>query len=149
MTDHPMFLEYDWSSNTYRSHLGGAFTWIEPSFETLADARLQLRLIGLRIGAKTDSRTWRIEFKEPVAERVDAFRLGSWANRNRERIKRPDPSAYRQNGCSTGGTAALEAQSRTLGGQAILKHAGSPRSGLPDRRLVRRLVGFPNRIGAP
>ena len=23
MTDHPMFLEYDWTSNTYRSHLCG------------------------------------------------------------------------------------------------------------------------------
>ena len=52
-------------------------------------------------------------------------------------------------GYVTGGTAALEAQSRTLDGQAILKHAASPRSGPPNRRLVRRLVGFPNRIGAP
>jgi hypothetical protein len=35
---------------------------------------------------------------EPVAERADAFRLERWANRNRERIKRPDPSACRLNG---------------------------------------------------
>jgi hypothetical protein len=81
MTDHPMFLEYDGTSNMYRSRLGGAFPWIEQSFETLADARHDLRLIGLRIGAKTDERTWRIEFLEPVAERADALRLGSWANR--------------------------------------------------------------------
>jgi hypothetical protein len=85
MADHPMFLEYDWTSNTYRSHLCAAFTSIAHSFETLAAARHALRLVGLRIGAKTDGRTWRIEFMEPVAERADAFRLGSWANRNRQR----------------------------------------------------------------
>jgi hypothetical protein len=87
MTDHPMFLEYDWPSNMYRSHLGGAFPWIEHSFETLADARHDLRLIGLRIGAKTDERTWRIEFLEPVSERADAFRLG-----NGPSVKRPRSS---------------------------------------------------------
>jgi hypothetical protein len=80
MTDHPMFLKYDWTSNTYSSQLGGAFT-IEHSFETLAAARHALHLIGLRIGDKTDERTWRIQFMEPVAERADAFRLGSRAHR--------------------------------------------------------------------
>jgi hypothetical protein len=74
-----MFLEYD--SNAYRSHLGGAGTSNEHSFETLAAARHALHLVGLRVGAKTDSRTWRIEFMEPIVERADAFRLGSWANR--------------------------------------------------------------------
>jgi hypothetical protein len=39
MTDHPMFLEYDGPSNVFRSHLGGAFTWVEHSFWTLPDAR--------------------------------------------------------------------------------------------------------------
>jgi hypothetical protein len=81
MNGHPMFLEYDWTSDTYRSHLGGAFASIEHSFETLAAARRDLRLIGLRIGAKTDMCTWRIEFIEPVAERADFFRLGSWRER--------------------------------------------------------------------
>jgi hypothetical protein len=76
-----MFLEYDWTSNAYSSHLGGAFTSAEHSFETLAAARHALRLIGLRLGDKTDERTWRIEFMEPVAERADASRLGSWARR--------------------------------------------------------------------
>jgi hypothetical protein len=85
MTDHIMFLEYDWTSNTYHSRLGGAFTSIEHSFETLAAARHALHLIGLRIGDKTDPRTWRIDFMEPVSERDDAFRLGTWANRNRGR----------------------------------------------------------------
>jgi hypothetical protein len=83
MTDHSMFLEYDGTSNTFRSHLCGAFTSVAHSFKTLAAARHALRLIGLRIGAKTDEGLWRIEFMEPVAERADAFRLGSWGNRNR------------------------------------------------------------------
>jgi hypothetical protein len=79
MTDHPMSLEYDWTSNAYRSHLGGAL--IDHSFETLAAARHALRLVGLRIVAKSDVCTWRIEFTEPVAERADASRLGNWALR--------------------------------------------------------------------
>jgi hypothetical protein len=45
MTDHPMSLEY--TANAYRSQLGGAFTSIEHSFETLAAARHALRLVGL------------------------------------------------------------------------------------------------------
>ena len=86
MTDHPMFLEYDLTSNTYRSHLCGALPSSAHAFETLAAARRLLRLIGLQIGAKTGQRTWRIEFMEPVAERADASRLGSWAHRNRQRM---------------------------------------------------------------
>jgi hypothetical protein len=78
-----MFLEYDGTSNSFRSHLCGA-TSVAHSFPTLAAARHDLRLIGLRLGAKTDPRTWRLEFMEPVAERADASRLGSWAKRNRE-----------------------------------------------------------------
>jgi hypothetical protein len=83
MTNHPMFLEFDWTSNTYRSHPGGE---LEHSFATLAAARHGLHLIGLRLGAKTDGHTWRIEFMEPVAERADDFRLRSWAIRYRERM---------------------------------------------------------------
>ena len=79
MTDHPMFLEYDWTSNTYRARLGDALMSIEHSFGTRAAARHALRLVGLRIGDKTDERTWRIEFMEPVAERADFSRLGGWA----------------------------------------------------------------------
>jgi hypothetical protein len=92
-----MFLEYD--ANAFRSHLGGAGPSIAHSFETLAAARHALRLVGLRIGAKTDVCTWRIEFMEPVAERADFSRWGELGQQeNRERIKRPDPSACRQNG---------------------------------------------------
>jgi hypothetical protein len=68
-----MFLEFDGASNAYRSHLGGRFT--PHSFDTLATARHDLHLIGLRIGAKTGVDTWRIEFMEPVAERTDYARL--------------------------------------------------------------------------
>jgi hypothetical protein len=81
MTDHPMFLEYDGTSNTFRSHLCGAFTSVAHSFKTLAAARQGLRLVELRIGAKTDVCLWRIEFMEPVAEPADAFRLKTWAQR--------------------------------------------------------------------
>jgi hypothetical protein len=64
MTDHPMSLEFDWASNAYRARLGDALMSIEHSFETLAAARHALRLVGLRLGAKTDPRTWRIELLE-------------------------------------------------------------------------------------
>jgi hypothetical protein len=66
MTHHPMFLKFDWTSNAYCARLGDASMPITHSFETLADARHDLRLIGLRLGAKTNGRTWRIEFREPV-----------------------------------------------------------------------------------
>jgi hypothetical protein len=59
----PNVLEYDWTSNTYRSRVGDVFTPIEHSFETLASARHALRLVGLQLGTKTDPRTWRIEFE--------------------------------------------------------------------------------------
>jgi hypothetical protein len=87
MTDHPMSLAYDWTSNAYCARLGDTSMPIEHSFETLAAARHNLRLIGLRLGAKTDQRTWRVEFTEPAAERADAFRFGKLANRTH-------PSAY-------------------------------------------------------
>jgi hypothetical protein len=65
-----MVLIYDWESEAYRSRFDDPFPMIEQSFETLADARLALRLVGLRLGAKTDPRTWRVEFLEPVTERA-------------------------------------------------------------------------------
>jgi hypothetical protein len=54
MTDHPMFLEYDWISNTYRSRLSDVLMSGEHSFGTLAAARHALHLVGLRVGVKTD-----------------------------------------------------------------------------------------------
>ena len=56
-----MFLEYDWVSDAYRARLGDAFPSIKRSFETLAAARHALRLVGLRLGVKTDPRTWRVQ----------------------------------------------------------------------------------------
>jgi hypothetical protein len=58
-----MFLEYDWCFNVYRPRLGDVFTSVNGwrSFETLADARYELGLVKLKLGKKTDSRTWRIE----------------------------------------------------------------------------------------
>jgi hypothetical protein len=56
----PNVLEFDWTSNAYRSHVGD----VEHSFDTLAAARHALRLVGLRVGTKTNPRTWRIELME-------------------------------------------------------------------------------------
>jgi hypothetical protein len=67
-----MVLEYDWKADAYCLRFDDPFPMIGQSFETLAVARLALRLVGLRLGAKTDPRTWQIEFLEPVAERTDA-----------------------------------------------------------------------------
>jgi hypothetical protein len=85
-------LNTDWTSNMYRTRLGDASMPIRHSFETLAAARRDLRLIGLRIGAKIDVCTWRVEFMEPVAERAYAFRLGSCGIRRRV-AKMADPPA--------------------------------------------------------
>ena len=65
-----MFLEYGGTSNTYRSHLLAARERRSRTLSRpLAASRHAFHLIGLRIGDKTDERTWRIEFMEPVAER--------------------------------------------------------------------------------
>jgi hypothetical protein len=59
-----MFLEYDRNSNRYRSRgLGAAFTSIVGllSFATLADARRELFLVGLRLSNTIDPHTWKIE----------------------------------------------------------------------------------------
>jgi rubredoxin len=58
-----MFLEYDWTFNVYRPRLGDTFTDVrgERSWESLADAKWALKLCGLKLGRKTDSRTWAIE----------------------------------------------------------------------------------------
>jgi hypothetical protein len=61
-----MFLEYDWTFNVYRPRFGAAFTDIRGwrSFESLREARDVLSSCGLRLGRKTDSRTWAIETGE-------------------------------------------------------------------------------------
>jgi len=58
-----MFLEYDWTFDVYRPRFGSS--WIdvlgERSWPSIVDARAALKACGLRLGRKTDSRTWSIE----------------------------------------------------------------------------------------
>jgi len=58
-----MFLEFDWTFSVYRPRLGYVFTDVDGyrSFADLAEAVAVLRRCGLRLGRKTDSRTWAIE----------------------------------------------------------------------------------------
>lgn len=61
-----MFLEYDWTFGVYRPRFGDTFTGIRgvTFYDTLAQAKRHLATCGLKLGAKTDSRTWRIESVE-------------------------------------------------------------------------------------
>jgi hypothetical protein len=58
-----MFLEYDWTSDLYRSRGLDEFSSIVGlrTFATLADARRELNLVGLRLVRRLDLRTWQIE----------------------------------------------------------------------------------------
>jgi len=58
-----MFLEYDWTFNVYRARFGNHFTDVrgERSWDSLPEAKRALRAANLKLGKKTDSRTWRIE----------------------------------------------------------------------------------------
>jgi hypothetical protein len=58
-----MYREYDWTFNVYRPRIGDTFTSVNGmrSFESLDDAKQVLRWCNLRLGKKTDTRTWRIE----------------------------------------------------------------------------------------
>jgi hypothetical protein len=58
-----MYLEYNWTACCYQPRFGDTFTSVNGwcSFETLEQARAELALAGLKLGRKTDSRTWRIE----------------------------------------------------------------------------------------
>lgn len=61
-----MHLEYDWTFNVYRPRFMGTFIDIggERSFETIEHARLALLSRGLKLGKKTDTRTWEIVLNE-------------------------------------------------------------------------------------
>lgn len=64
-----MFLEYDWTFSVYRPRLGAStFTDIlgARSFESRDDAKAALAAAGLKLGKKTDSRTWAIELASPA-----------------------------------------------------------------------------------
>ena len=58
-----MYLEYDWTFDVYRPRFGDTFTDVRGwrSFESLDDARYVLAGAGLKLGRKTDDRTWKIE----------------------------------------------------------------------------------------
>lgn len=57
-----MYLEYDWTFDCYRPRFGRS--WIdvrgERSWPTLQDAKLALSSAKLKLGRKTDTRTWEI-----------------------------------------------------------------------------------------
>jgi hypothetical protein len=57
-----MYLEYDWAFDLYRPRLGDVFTSIRGvlSFPNLECAKFALDRAGLKLGRKTDTRTWEI-----------------------------------------------------------------------------------------
>ena len=58
-----MYLEYDWTYSVYRPRFGNTFTSVNgwQSFPSLAVAKAELAVVKLKVGRKTDSRTWQIE----------------------------------------------------------------------------------------
>lgn len=58
-----MYLEYNWTFCRWQARFGSTFTDIrgERSFASLADAKAALKAAGLKLGRKTDSRTYAIE----------------------------------------------------------------------------------------
>jgi hypothetical protein len=58
-----MFLEYNWTALCYMPRIGATFTDVrgERHWQTLEEAKAALACAGLKLGRKTDSRTWRIE----------------------------------------------------------------------------------------
>ncbi|MGH7024178.1 MAG: hypothetical protein ACREEB_11395 [Caulobacteraceae bacterium] len=70
-----MFLEYDWTFNVYRPRFGAAFIDVrgERSWPSLAEAKAALADAGLTLGAKTDSRSWRIESTDATREAWSGF----------------------------------------------------------------------------
>lgn len=57
-----MFLEFNWTAGVYQPRFGQTFTDIDGqrSFDSLADAKAALLAKGLKLGKKTDSRSWEI-----------------------------------------------------------------------------------------
>ena len=58
-----MFVEFNWTANAYQFRFGDVFTDVRGwrSAPSLSDVRTILAQAGLRLGRKTDSRTWSIE----------------------------------------------------------------------------------------
>ena len=57
-----MYLEFDWTFNVYRPRFGDTFIDVRGvrSWESLKDAKWDLAVCKLKLGKKTDSRTWEI-----------------------------------------------------------------------------------------
>ena len=57
-----MFLEFNWTANVYQPRFGDSFTSVNGwrSFETLEQAKAELAYCHLKLGKKTDTRTWEI-----------------------------------------------------------------------------------------
>jgi hypothetical protein len=57
-----MYLEYDWTFNVYRPRFGDSFISFRGhrSFESIDEVKQVLGSCGLKLGRKTDSRTWEI-----------------------------------------------------------------------------------------
>ncbi len=57
------FLEYDWTYNVYRPRFGKSFISVDGHryFDSLEQAKQVLARRKLRLGRKTDTRTWAVE----------------------------------------------------------------------------------------
>jgi hypothetical protein len=57
-----MFLEYNWTAQVYQPRFGDSFTSVNGfrSFESIEEAKQVLGWCRLKLGKKTDSRTWEI-----------------------------------------------------------------------------------------
>jgi hypothetical protein len=57
-----MYLEYDWTSMVFRLRLGEVWTDLDGvrSFDSLQEVRAALGRKGLKLGRKTDTRTWEV-----------------------------------------------------------------------------------------
>ena len=58
-----MYLEYDWTFDVYRPRFRGGFIDVRGfrSFKSMKEAKDVLASAGLKVGKKTDTRTWMIE----------------------------------------------------------------------------------------
>jgi hypothetical protein len=57
-----MYLEYNWTACVYQPRFGDTFTSVNGlrSYDSLATAKQELAIVKLKLGRKTDTRTWEI-----------------------------------------------------------------------------------------
>jgi hypothetical protein len=58
-----VYLEYDWTYGVWRPRVGDVFISVNGfhSYESREHAKAELNKAGLRVGRRTDTRTWKIE----------------------------------------------------------------------------------------